>query len=90
MTGLLTYTYLQPLFFPVGMEIAIVALNTLSIGAALVGLSLGVLLPLIWPGLTFGVALALLIGALATISNNLYFPITSIVLAALGAIISAR
>jgi callose synthase len=89
-TGFLTYTYLQPLFFPVGLEIAIVALYVLAINAACVGMSLGVLLPLVFPGLCFGVATALLVGALATITHPLYFGVSSVALGAVGAILSAR
>ena len=90
MSGFLTYTFLQPLFFPVGLELAIVALNVLAINAAFVGMSLGVLLPLICPGLCFGVAASLLVGSLVTIENPLYFPAASAVVGVTGALVSAR
>ena len=89
-SGFLTYTFLQPLFFPVGLELAIVALNVLAINAAFVGMSLGVLLPLICPGLCFGVAASLLVGSLVTIENPLYFPAASAVVGVTGALVSAR
>lgn len=88
--GFLTFTYLQPLFFPVGLELAIVALHILSINAAFVGMSLGVLLPMICPGLCFGFAASLLVGSLATMEHSLYYPVTSIVLGVSGALLSAR
>lgn len=89
-SGFLTFAFLEPLFFPVGLEVAIVALFVLSINAALVGMSLGVLLPLICPGLCFGVAVSLLAGCLMTMSNPLYFPVTSAALGVVGALLSAR
>lgn len=89
-SGFLTYTFLQPLFVPVGLELAIVALHILSINAALVGMSLGVLLPVIFPGLCFGAAVALLAGSLAIIYNPLYFAITSVPIGVISAILSAR
>ncbi|KAI2501722.1 1-3-beta-D-glucan synthase [Fragilaria crotonensis] len=89
-SGFLTFTFLEPLFFPVGLEVAIVALYILSINAAFVGMSLGVLLPLIFPGLCFGVAVSLFAGCLMTMSNPLYFPVASAALGVVGAILSAR
>jgi callose synthase len=88
--GSLTFTFLEPLFVPVGMDLAVVALWILSINAAAVGMSLGVLLPKITPGACFGVATALLVGCLMTLVQPLYFPVTSGALAIVGAILSAR
>ena len=89
-SGFLTFTFLEPLFFPVGLEVAIVALYILSINAAFVGMSLGVLLPLICPGLCFGVAVSLFAGCLITMSSPLYFPVASAALGVVGAVLSAR
>jgi callose synthase len=78
------------------MELAIVALYILSIDAALVAMSMGVLLPTIFPGFCLGVALALLSGLLSGLffdaanSFHLVFPISSIVLAALSAVFSVQ
>ena len=89
-SGFLTYTFLEPLFIPVGTEVAVVALYILSINAAFVGMSLGVLLPLVWPGISFGAAVSLYVGSLMTMSNQLYFPIATAVLGVIGALLSAR
>lgn len=88
--GSLTFTFLEPLFVPVGMDLAVVALWILSANAAAVGMSLGVLLPKITPGACFGVALALIAGCLMTLVQPLYFPVTSGALAIVGAVLSAR
>jgi callose synthase len=72
------------------METAVIALYILSIDGALVGMSLGVLLPLLLPGVCFGVSLALLIGSVGAIMSSYFFPIASGVLAALSAILSVR
>lgn len=89
--GSLTFTFLEPLFVPVGMNLAVVALWILSINAAAVGMSLGVLLPKITPGACFGVSLSLLAGCLIALVNQpLYFPISSGALAIVGAVLSAR
>lgn len=88
--GSLTFTFLERLFLPVGMDLAVVALWVLSINAAAVGMSLGVLLPRITPGACLGVASALLIGCLITVVQPLYFPVTGGSLAIIGALLSAR
>lgn len=88
--GSLTFTFLEPLFVPVGMDLAVVALWVLSINAAAVGMSLGVLLPRITPGACFGVASAIMIGCLVTVVQPLYFPVTSSSLAIVCAVLSAR
>ena len=71
------------------MDLAIVALYILSINAAFVGLCLGVLLPLILPGVCFGISVALLGGCLGMVLNPYFFPIASLALASLGGCVSA-
>lgn len=88
--GFVTFTYLEPLFVPVGMQLAMVALYVLAINASLVGLSLGVLLPTLWPGVSFGVALALLANAIVAVPIPYFFPISAVSCAAVGALVSAR
>jgi callose synthase len=92
LSGFLTYVFLEPLFVQVGLDLAVVVLWVLSLMASLVGMSLGVLLPTLFPGLCFGVNLALLIGAfLNSLSmNGLYFPIAGGILALIGAFLSVR
>uniref|UniRef100_A0A7S1UZ62 1,3-beta-glucan synthase n=2 Tax=Grammatophora oceanica TaxID=210454 RepID=A0A7S1UZ62_9STRA len=89
-SGFLSYTFLEPLFRPVGMDLAIVALYVLSLYSACVGMSLGVLLPIVFPGFCFGVAATLLVGSMLSITMQYYFPCCSCVLAAAGALLSAR
>jgi hypothetical protein len=72
------------------MDLAIVALYILAINAGFVGMCLGVLLPLIFPGVCLGVAVALLGGCLGAILNPYYFPLASLVLAFIGGLVSAR
>jgi len=50
-SGALVFTFLEPLFSIVGIELAIVALYILVVAGSLVGLSLGVFLPTLFPGL---------------------------------------
>lgn len=86
----LTFAYLEPLFVPVGMQLAVVALYVLAANASAVGMSLGVLLPTFWPGVSFGVALALLFNAIVVVPIPYFFPIAAVICAAVGAILSAR
>jgi callose synthase len=88
--GFLTYAFLEPLFVPVGSETAMVFLYILTLNASLVGMSLGVLLPLVFPGVCLGGSLALLGVALSGVWNCYLFPVTGGVLAALFAVVSAR
>eukprot|EP00537_Pseudo-nitzschia_pungens_P009567 CAMPEP_0172380904 /NCGR_PEP_ID=MMETSP1060-20121228/70676_1 /TAXON_ID=37318 /ORGANISM="Pseudo-nitzschia pungens, Strain cf. cingulata" /LENGTH=2133 /DNA_ID=CAMNT_0013108671 /DNA_START=189 /DNA_END=6590 /DNA_ORIENTATION=+ len=93
LSGFLTYVFLEPLFFPVGLNLAVVVLWVLAVLASFVGMSLGVLLPTLFPGLCFGVNLALLAGTLLdglSISSTLYFPVAASVLAFIGAVLSVR
>ena len=82
--------FLEPLFVPVGLDLAMVALYVLSLLSAFVGMSLGVLLPTLFPGLCFGVNVALLIGCFAGLTTPLYFPIAGGILACVGAGLSVR
>lgn len=88
--GFLTLTFLEPLFVPVGSEVAIVFLYILSIYAATVGMSLGVLLPLLFPGVCFGGSLGLLVATFLDLSIDYFFPVTAGGLAVLFAFVSAR
>lgn len=75
---------------PVGLDLAMVALYVLSLLAAFVGMSLGVLLPTLFPGLCCGLNVTLLVGAFVGMSSPLYFPIAGGVLACVGAALSVR
>uniref|UniRef100_A0A7S1ZKM7 1,3-beta-glucan synthase n=1 Tax=Ditylum brightwellii TaxID=49249 RepID=A0A7S1ZKM7_9STRA len=86
----LTFTFLESLFYTVGIQLAVVALFILCINGALVGMSIGVLMPFLAPGMSFGLALALLVAAFLPTSSTLYFSITAPVAAVIGGIISAR
>lgn len=88
--GFLTYTYLEPLFVPVGSDTAMVFLYILSINASLVGLSLGVLLPVIFPGFCFGSAIVLLVGCFLHLANSYFFPVVGVVCAIVSAVLSSR
>ena len=66
-----------------------VFLYILAIDGALVGMALGVLLPMLFPGFCFGASLALFAGCFAAMTNSYYFPIAGGILAALGAVASA-
>jgi len=90
LSGFMIYVFLEPLFFPVGLNLAIVALWILAIMSAFVGMCLGVLLPTLCPGLCFGVNLALLVGCFVDSHSALYFPIVGGVLALAGAFASVR
>jgi callose synthase len=67
-----------------------VALWVLAIGAALVGMSLGVLLPMLFPGVCCGVSLSLLVGCLFDVSSSYYLPVVGGACALVGAILSSR
>ena len=88
--GFLVYTFLEPLFVPVGSETSMVFLYILTIDGALVGMSLGVLLPALLPGICLGGSLALLAGAFSQISNSYFFPVLAGVLATGFAFLSVR
>jgi callose synthase len=69
-------------------------LNVLSIYGATVGLSLGVLVPLLLPGVCWGASVALLIGTFFQhnkyIATEQYFPIAGTVLSILMAFLCSR
>ncbi|VEU41206.1 unnamed protein product [Pseudo-nitzschia multistriata] len=93
LSGFLIYVFLEPLFFPVGLNLAVVVLWILAIMASFVGMSLGVLLPTLFPGLCLGVNIALLVGTFLhgfSISSPLFFPIAGGVAALIGALLSVR
>lgn len=90
MSGYLTFTFLEPLFEPVGLELAHVALYVLAINAAFVGLSLGVMLPTVFPGLCFGAAVALFVGSFGVALMPLYFPVVGGALALIAGTASVR
>ena len=66
-----------------------VFLSILAIYAATVGMSLGILLPLLFPGVCVGGALGLMIAAFANMGNSYFFPVVSAALAVLFATLSA-
>ena len=92
LSGFFTYTYLEPLFVQAGSDTAMVFLYLLVINALMVGISLGVLLPIPLAGVCWGCSVAVLVGAFfaETIKYTFYFPIAGGVLALLAAIASSR
>lgn len=90
MAGMVTYVFLEPLFVPVGLDLAMVVLYLLSLLSALVGMSLGVLLPTLFPGLCVGAAVSLLVGTFLGDVWTLYFPAVGGGLALVGALLSVR
>ena len=85
-----TYTFLEPLFVPVRSEIAMVFMYILVFDSAMVGLALGVLLPLIFPGVCLGALVGLLGVVISSTWNAYLFPIIGAVLASIFAIVSSR
>jgi len=88
--GCIAFSFLEPLFAAVGMPLATVALYTLSLGAACVGMCLGVLLPLILPGACFGATLSLLVGFFVPNFAMDYLNILCPSLTLLGALLSIK
>lgn len=89
--GVLCYSYLEVLFTTVGTQMAVVALWVLTISGALVGISLGILLPKPLPGAVAGVSLALLIGVfLPAGPSEHFFAVVGPALALIGAGISLK
>merc|ERR1719253_632978 len=89
LSGFLVYVFLEPLFFPVGLNLAVIVLWLMAVLSAAVGFSLGVMLPTIFPGLCFGLNLSLLLGCFVNSSHNvIYFPVAGSFLAVVGAIVS--
>jgi callose synthase len=89
-SAFITFVYLEPLFVPIGLDLAMVALWVLSIGAGLVGMSLGVLLPTVFPGICFGISLSLLVGTFLSFYHALYLPVVGGVLSLIGMLLSTR
>ena len=89
MGGALAYIYMEPLFSSVGMPLATVALYVLSIGAASVGMCLGVLLPLPFPGICFGASLTVFAAMFISFSS-VSFMVTASVMALVFAVLSLR
>lgn len=90
LSGFLTFTYLEPLFVPINSETAMVFLYILAFNGAMVGMSLGVLLPLVFPGACLGGMAALFLTSTSGLWNAFVFPISAGVLAVVLAISSAR
>ncbi|KAL3945901.1 MAG: hypothetical protein SGBAC_000052 [Bacillariaceae sp.] len=90
LAGFFTFTFLEPLFTPVGLDLANVALWVLALYSSMVGMSLGVLLPAFCPGLCFGASTGLLVGCHLGMVNTLYCPIVCGTAALIGAVVSSR
>lgn len=67
-----------------------VFLGILVINAALVGMSLGVLLPSLFPGACLGASLAIFVCVISSIWNAYLFPVAGGVLSLLLSIASAK
>lgn len=72
------------------MPLATVALYILAFGAACIGMCLGVLLPMVLPGICFGTWLAILLGMFLPNYTMLYMNIALPLAALVGAIFSVR
>jgi len=80
-SGIIAYIYLGPVFEAVGIPLATVALYILSIGAASIGMCLGVLLPIPLPGICFGVTSSMMVSMFLNLSQNtlgIVFTVTSL------------
>jgi callose synthase len=90
----LTFTFLEPLFIPVKSDTAMVFLYVLSLYGATVGASLGVLLPLFFPGVCLGTVMTLLAGCFFQdskfVASEQFFPLIGGVLAVCFAFLSSR
>eukprot|EP00567_Pseudictyota_dubia_P000459 CAMPEP_0197467590 /NCGR_PEP_ID=MMETSP1175-20131217/65644_1 /TAXON_ID=1003142 /ORGANISM="Triceratium dubium, Strain CCMP147" /LENGTH=2205 /DNA_ID=CAMNT_0043003667 /DNA_START=287 /DNA_END=6905 /DNA_ORIENTATION=+ len=94
-SGVLCYSYLEYLFVSVGTELSMVALYVLTACGALLGMSLGVLLPKPMPGACAGVSLTLMVGVFlshkaSTTHADLYFIIVGPALALIFAGVSLK
>ena len=72
------------------MPLATVALHILAIGAACIGMCLGVLLPLVIPGVCFGASAAILIGFFMPNFAMLYMSIFCPTMALFGGLLSIK
>lgn len=88
--GFITYAYLEPIFSEVKADAATVFLYIVAIDGALVGMSLGVLIPMFLPGICFGLSFVLMVECLGTIHMDYFFPIAGTVLSILSLVLSAR
>jgi len=88
--GVLAFGYLELLFLSAAFPLATVALYILAIAAASVGLCLGVLLPLPFTGVCFGVCLATLLGFFLPSTYPNQVPLLSLGLALISALLSIR
>lgn len=88
-SGALIFTFLEPLFSIVGIELAMVALYILVVAGSLVGLSLGVFLPTLFPGACAGVTLTAFVASFLS-SSSLFFAIVAPALACIGAGVSVK
>lgn len=80
------FIFLDPLFMMVGIELAVIAPYILTVFSGLVGMSVGILLPLPAPGACAGLALALLLSVLGLPG----FGVISVLFATAGLIIPIR
>lgn len=76
-SGALVFTFLEPLFDVVGIELAVVALYILVVAGSLVGLSLGVFLPTLFSGACAGVAFSAFIGSFLSAAPSVFFAIAA-------------
>eukprot|EP00978_Attheya_sp_CCMP212_P022455 scaffold67009_cov42-Attheya_sp.AAC.5 len=93
-SSVLTFTFLDILFLGVGMQLAEVALYIMAVNSTLVGMSLGVLLPKLFPGICLGAEVALVIvsfiSAPASVPSNIFFPAMAGSLIAIFSLLSLR
>ena len=89
-SGALVFAFLEPLFAVVGIELAIVALYILVVFGSLVGLSLGVFLPTLFPGACTGISLSAFVASFFASSMSLFFAIVAPALACIGAGVSIK
>ena len=73
---------------PAGTDVAMVFLYLLVINAVMVGMSLGVLLPIPLAGLSWGLSLTILVGAFCVqfVQYTYYFPLVGGILGVLAAV----
>ena len=84
------FSFLEPLFVVVGIELAIVALYILVVTSILVGLSLGVFLPSVLPGAFAGVGFSAFVGCFFECSSTIFFATAAPSFALIGAGVSMK
>jgi len=89
-SGMLTFTYLDPLFSEIGLALATVALYILAILGTTVGMAIGVLLPKPCIGGVLGATSVIIIGSLLSPATTIVFPISGPIVAFTGIIISTK